>query len=169
MAVHRLAWRRRHGRPPPAWLDVLRACRVDSVRHLLVVHRFIENLPLSDGIVHAPAHYRWSSARASLGARLDPLLTWHPAFLALATTPGQRALVWSGWLARDGEDAPRRLGGCLVRDQALGTPALARMLARLSESASAAGARGAAQGAGSLPPRTSQRANSAAVTNIIRL
>lgn len=169
LACHRLAWRRRHRRPPPDWLDSLRVSGVDSVRQLLVVHRFIENLPVSAGLVHAPAHYRWSSARASLGTRLDRLLTWHPAFLALAATPGQRALVWSGWLARDGEDVPRRLAGCLARDQALGAPALAGMLARLAAPAAIDGAAGDDQGAGPGALRTSHSANTAAVTNMIRL
>lgn len=130
LACHGLAWRRRHGRPAPAWLQQLRACRVDSVRQLFVLHRFLELLPVASGLAQAPGNYRWSSARASLGCRHDPLLTWHPAFLALAATPAQRALAWSGWLGRSVGGQPRRLGPCLLRDRALGQPGFALLLER---------------------------------------
>lgn len=129
-ACHGLAWRRRHGRPAPAWLQQVRACRVDSVRQLFVLHRFLELLPVDSGLAQAPVNYRWSSARASLGCRHDPLLTWHPAFLALAATPARRALAWSGWLGRQGAGQPRRLGPCLLRDRALGQPGFAMLLER---------------------------------------
>lgn len=130
LACHDLAWRRRHGRPAPAWLRQARANRVDSIRQLFVLHRFLERLPVASGLAQAPVNYRWSSARASLGCRHDPLLTAHPAFLALAATPAQRALAWSAWLGREEGGRPRRLGSCLLRERALGQPGFALLLAR---------------------------------------
>lgn len=135
LACHRLAWRRRHGFPPPAWLCEGRQCQVDSLRQLLVVHRFIETLPVAEGLAAAPGGYRWSSGRASLGLGDDRLLSRHPALPGPAAAGPAPAPDWADWLARAERAGPRALGPCLWRDHALGAPGLAVLRVRLPPAA----------------------------------
>jgi putative transposase len=79
------------------WEGRYKACPVESGRHLLHCHRYIELNPLRAGMVADPADYRWSSHRFSAQGVPDPLLTPHPEYLALGSDPEERQRVYRQW------------------------------------------------------------------------
>ncbi|MFC5578311.1 hypothetical protein ACFPOA_09850 [Lysobacter niabensis] len=52
--------------------------------------RYIELNPLRAGMVADPGDYPWSSHRRNAYGEHDPLVSPHPAYLALSTDPTQR-------------------------------------------------------------------------------
>ena len=72
------------------WEGRYRACIVADERYLLACYRYIELNPVRAGMVQAPDRYRWSSYRGNALGRPDPLLTPHPAFVALGREPKAR-------------------------------------------------------------------------------
>lgn len=103
-AMHRLgqcyvqAFNRKHQRTGTLWEGRFKSCLVDTETYLLTVYRYIEQNPVRAAMIDSPEQYHWSSARGNLGLRSDPLLTPHPAFLALASDPETRVSVYAQWL-----------------------------------------------------------------------
>lgn len=89
----------RHGRTGTLWEGRYKACLVDSEAYLLRCCRYIDLNPVRARRVDDPAAWPWSSCAANIGARIDPLLTPHPAYLALGATPGCRAAAYRNLLA----------------------------------------------------------------------
>lgn len=56
-----------------------------SETYALTCYRCIELNPVRAGMVCAPADYRWSSYHHNATGKVDPVLTPHPNYLALAT------------------------------------------------------------------------------------
>lgn len=92
------AFNRKHRRTGTLWEGRFKSCLVDSERYLLTVHRYIELNPIRAAMTALAEEYRWSSVYASLGILPDPAISPHPAYLALATDPGQRAAHYRSWL-----------------------------------------------------------------------
>ena len=70
-----------------------KSCLVDDGDYLLHCHRYIELNPLRAAMMADPGDYRWSSYRHNAQGVTDPLLTPHPAYLALACTRDERLRV----------------------------------------------------------------------------
>ena len=122
---------RKHRRTGTLWEGRFKSCLVDSERYLLTVHRYIELNPVRAAMTASPELYRWSSAPASLGLSADPIMTFHPAYLALGPDPAQRGRLHREWLqqamADEELDAIRTH---LRQERALGDPRFQAMAAK---------------------------------------
>lgn len=65
---------RRYYRSGRVWQNRFHSCIVDTDEHLWAVARYIENNPVSAGMVSSAYEYRWSSARNHLKGAADSLL-----------------------------------------------------------------------------------------------
>jgi putative transposase len=81
----------RHGRTGTLWEGRYKSCLVDSENYVLTCYRYIELNPVRAWMVDDPAAYPWSSYAANALAQSNPLLTPHPAFLALDNESAARA------------------------------------------------------------------------------
>jgi len=79
-----------HGRTGSLWEGRFKSSLIDSERYLLICHRYIEANPLRAGMVAHAGEYPWSSHSHFAGARVDPLITEHPLYLALGSTDSAR-------------------------------------------------------------------------------
>lgn len=96
------AFNRRHHRTGTLWEGRFRSSLVDTARYVLACSRYIDQNPARAGMVRSPDEYPWSSyARLALGVR-DELVSEHPEYRALGTTPRER------------QDAYRELCACSV-------------------------------------------------------
>ncbi|HET6546532.1 MAG TPA: transposase [Rhodanobacteraceae bacterium] len=84
----------RHQRTGTLWEGRYKACLVDSESHLLRCCRYIDLNPVRARMTDDPAAYPWSSCAGHCGLRNDTLLTPHPAYVALTSTPEARAEVY---------------------------------------------------------------------------
>lgn len=76
------------------WEGRYRATLIDSDEYLLTCMRYVELNPVRAGMVDRPSTYEWSSHRANAYARLDPLVTFHSLYRALAESDEARALAY---------------------------------------------------------------------------
>ena len=79
-----------HERSGTLWEGRFRACAVHSEDYLLICMRYIELNPVRSGIARSPDEYRWSSYRGNALGCTDPLLTEHPLYTGLGTSPAER-------------------------------------------------------------------------------
>lgn len=56
--------------------------------------RYVELNSVRSGVVTTPDVYRWSSYAAHAFGKVDPLVTYHPLYLALGATPASRQEHW---------------------------------------------------------------------------
>ena len=82
-------------------------------RHMMVAARYIENNPVSAGIVESAEDWRWSSARAHIDQRDDGLTDWNAI--------GQNVPNWRAMLV-DGLEAGALVELHLKTGQPLGKP-----------------------------------------------
>lgn len=75
---------RRLQRTGTLWEGRYRSAPIDSERYLFTCYRYIEQNPVRAGIVGRPEHYPWSSFHANALGRLDPIVTPHERYVALA-------------------------------------------------------------------------------------
>ena len=75
----------RYGRTGTLWEGRFRSCPIQSDRHLLACHRYVEMNPVRAGIVNAPGDYVWSSHRLLALGKCDDLITPHPIYVGLGT------------------------------------------------------------------------------------
>jgi len=80
----------RHRRTGTLWEGRYKACLVDSESHVLRCHRYIDLNPVRARMIDDPAAFPWSSCANHCGHRMDALLTSHPAYTALGSTPYAR-------------------------------------------------------------------------------
>jgi putative transposase len=100
------ALNRRLGRTGTLWEGRFRSSPIDSSRYLLACYRYIERNPVRAGIVPSPCDYRWSSYALNSRGRVSSLVRPHPAFLALGSTPRDRAARYKMLV---GEELPEDL------------------------------------------------------------
>jgi putative transposase len=83
-----------YGRTGTLFEGKYEASIVDDERYWISCLRYIELNPVRAGIVKTPDEYRWSSYRAHAFGTQDPLLTPHPRYRELGSTPAARQHVW---------------------------------------------------------------------------
>ena len=84
----------RYHRTGTLWEGRYKACLVDDGDYLMQCHRYIELNPLRAAMVADPRDYPWSSHRSNAYGEHDPLVSPHPAYLALSTNPAQRQVAF---------------------------------------------------------------------------
>lgn len=118
---------KRFGRAGPVWQSRHWGNVVDSTEYLLTCLRYVESNPVRAGMVDDAAHYPWSSFRFSAHGAQLPLVTPHPAYLALGETALARCEAYRSLfdLGVDPEMA-NRIRACLRSGLALGREAFCR-------------------------------------------
>jgi putative transposase len=84
------AWQRAHGRRGHFWERRYWACLVEDDTYALAALRYLDRNPVRAGLVEDPAAYPWSSCAAYALGALDPLIEYHPSYLALSRYPKVR-------------------------------------------------------------------------------
>ena len=85
---------RTHGRSGSMWEGRYRSSMVQTETYLLRCHQYIELNPVRAGMVGDPGDYRWSSYASNAGGRIDPLLTPHAEYLAIAAEASARRAAY---------------------------------------------------------------------------
>ena len=123
------ALNRKYGRTGTLWEGRFKSCLVDTERYALTVQRYIELNPVRAAMVDAPETYRWSSACASLGLLEDPMLSFHPVYMALGSDPATRAVIYRQSLFQDIElEDVQAIRAHLQQERALGSPRFQAMV-----------------------------------------
>jgi putative transposase len=73
----------RYGRTGTLWEGRFKAALVESERHVLACHCYIELNPVRAGMVHAAGDYRWSSYGSNAEGRIEAYLHPHAEYLRL--------------------------------------------------------------------------------------
>ena len=81
----------RHRRTGTLWEGRYKAGLVASEHHVLHCHRYIDLNPVRARMTDDPAAYPWSSCASHCGLRQAAILSPHPEYTALASTPEARA------------------------------------------------------------------------------
>jgi putative transposase len=117
----------RRSRSGTLWEGRFYSCLVPTERYAVACYRYVECNPVKPGIALKAADYPWSSHAVNAGTACDPLVTPHPAYIALAQDQARRVDVYKALCE---EPLPRPLAEDLRRatrrGQAAGTPARAR-------------------------------------------
>ena len=92
---------RKSGRSGPLWEGRYRSTLVDADAYLLACCRFLETLPVIDGLAATPGEYRWSSYTHHAGVASNPLVTDHACYWVLGNTPFERQAVYRALFATD--------------------------------------------------------------------
>jgi len=87
---------RRHERTGTLWEGRFRSCIAQSALYVLACYRYIELNPVRAGMVDHPSGYLWSSYAVNSGMRSDPLISFHPEYVALAADPSKRHAAYRG-------------------------------------------------------------------------
>ena len=77
-----------------SWERLYAACVVDSDASLLACMRYIERNPVRAWVTCEPDAYRWSSHGANAFGDEDAVLTPHPAYLQLCSSPPTRRATY---------------------------------------------------------------------------
>jgi len=80
----------RQGRSGTMWEGRYKASLVSTGRYLMNCYRYIELNPVRAALVAHPAEYLWSSHRRNALGFIDPIVTEHREFTALAEEPAAR-------------------------------------------------------------------------------
>ena len=91
----------RYQRTGTLWEGRYKACPVMDERYLLRCQRYIELNPVRAGITVDPAGHPWSSPPGNILSPTDPLLTPHPAWLALGGDLPACRKAWRDWVMED--------------------------------------------------------------------
>jgi putative transposase len=125
------SFNRRHARTGTLWEGRFKSCLVDSECYVLAVLRYIELNPVRAAMTAAPEHYRWSSVHTSLATAIDPIITAHPAYLAMDSDPARRGALYREWLLQAiSDDDLIAIRAHMRQERALGSPRFQAMVAR---------------------------------------
>jgi len=72
------------------WEGRHKSSLVDAENYLLACYRYIESNPVAARMVDHPGAYPWSSYPANAGGKANELITPHPLYLQLGTSPQAR-------------------------------------------------------------------------------
>jgi putative transposase len=112
------------------WDSRYKASVVHAESYLLLCQRYIELNPVRAAMVEDPAHYRWTSYRANALGQPNALLTPHPVYAALGSTPSVRQRAYRALFRTELEvDAIADIRLALAQNQPLGN---ARFLSRIA-------------------------------------
>jgi putative transposase len=81
----------RYGRTGTLWESRFRSSPVDTEFYCLACYRYIELNPVRANLVQVPEDYRWSSYGINSAGQRSSLITPHPTYISLDTTPEKRA------------------------------------------------------------------------------
>ncbi len=125
------AWHRAQGRRGHFWERRYWACLVEDDMYALAALRYLDRNPVRAGLVEEPTAYPWSSSAAyALGAS-NPLITYHPSYLALSPYPAVCQRHYRALLAPSGEAQADARDPRWTSERAVGSPAfLKRFLHR---------------------------------------
>jgi putative transposase len=76
------------------WQGRYRATVIESERYFMTCSAYIELNPVRGGLAVLPADYPWSSYGHHVGMKLDPVITDHALYWALANTPFGREAAY---------------------------------------------------------------------------
>ena len=76
------------------WSDRYQSSIVDPQNYLLNCQKYIELLPVYEGLVNRPEDYMWSSYRIHVGKEINPGLIDASPFWNLGNTPFERQMNW---------------------------------------------------------------------------
>lgn len=107
----------RHERTGTLWEGRYRACIVQGEDYLLRCARYIDLNPVRARLTCSPADYRWSSCAGLSGLRQDPLLSLHPAQLALGETGHAQAAAYQAILDQGITDEEMQAIGVYLQQQ----------------------------------------------------
>lgn len=125
------AFNHRHRRSGTLWQGRFKSSMVESDGYLLNVMRYIELNPVRAAMVARADDYRWSSVHTHVAGARDPLVTPHPAYVALGADPTARAAAYRQWLhAPLDEDELARIRAYMQQEKALGGPRFQAMVSK---------------------------------------
>jgi putative transposase len=93
------AWQRAHGGRGHFWERRYWACLVEDDTYALAALRYLDRNPVRAGLVEDPAAYPWSSCAAYALGTPNPLISYHPSYLALSRYPKVRQRHYRALLA----------------------------------------------------------------------
>jgi len=93
------AFHKARGRRGHFWERRYRAVLVEDELYALAALRYLDRNPVRAGLVADPPTYPWSSCAAYALGIPNPLLTFHPSYLALSPYPAVRARHYRALLA----------------------------------------------------------------------
>jgi putative transposase len=85
---------RKHGRAGTLWSGRFKATVLDANHYLLPSSIFVERMPATQGLVEDPAQYRWSSCAHHANGVPDTVVSDHPLYWSLGTTPFDREAAY---------------------------------------------------------------------------
>jgi putative transposase len=80
------------------WEGRYKSSPIQTDEYLLACCRYIELNPVRAGLVSEPAQYPWSSYRCKIGQLIGGQVDLDVAYLALGTTPVERAERYATWI-----------------------------------------------------------------------
>jgi putative transposase len=93
------AWQRTRGRRGHFWERRYWACLVEGDTYALAALRYLDRKPVRAGLVEDPVAYPWSSCAAYAVGTPNPLICYHPSYLALSRYPKVRQRHYRALLA----------------------------------------------------------------------
>ena len=129
---------KRHGRTGYLWEGRFRSCLVQAEHYTLACYRYIEMNPVRAGMVRAANEFDWSSIHVNAGGDRSTLVTPHPEYQQLGTTPSERRAAYrdlfgSAAVATPVEEIRRATNGGFVLGDRLFKSAVARVVGRRVE------------------------------------
>jgi len=98
----------RHGRTGTLWDGRFFSSPIGSDAYFWNCHRYIELNPVRAGMAEVPGAYRWSSYAKNAHGMVDPVVTPHPSYFSLATTPSAACSKYRELFALELADAAIR-------------------------------------------------------------
>jgi putative transposase len=117
-AFHRIRKRRGH-----FWERRYRACLVEDDLYALAALRDLDWNPVRAGLVQDPAAYPWSGCAAYALGTPNPLVTFHPSYLALSPYPKVRQRQYRTFLLPSAEPQADARDPRWTSQRAVGSPA----------------------------------------------
>lgn len=116
------AFHRSRGDQGHFWEPRYRAILVEDDLYALAALRYLDRNPVRAGLVEDPVAYAWSSCTAHAAGTRNPLITYHPSYLALIPDAAVRQRHYRTLLAPS--DDPRADGRDprWTTERAIGTP-----------------------------------------------
>jgi putative transposase len=116
-------WQRTRGRRGHFWERRYWACLVGDDEYALAALRYCDRNPVRAGLVDDPASYPWSSCAAYALGVPNPLVHFHPSYLALSSYPKVRQRHYQALLAPSDDPRADARDPQWTTERAVGSPA----------------------------------------------
>jgi putative transposase len=120
------AWQRTHGGRGHFWERRYWSCFVEDDRYALAALRYLDRNPVRAGVVEDPAAYPWSSCAAYALGTSNPMIQFHPSYLALSPYAAVRCRHYRTLLQPSEDPSADQRDPCWTTARALGSPAFLR-------------------------------------------